>query len=223
MSERFRNQSGVTLVEIIVVIAIVVVLVVLAVPFYHHALDTSRRGGCVSNLHQLGQGLNLFANEHGGQFPGMGLDGAGPWDVQIQQYLTENSDKVFACPTDLAVRREHGALEKVRSYTYNPIACSYDERFVEYGANEQVGQGIRQASIVNPSQFPMLFEHHDPVNEKHRNTLGTYTWIVGLKYSAHGAGENSVYADGHVAYVPSPDSMPEFPQWTAEFASNLPR
>lgn len=153
----------------------------------------------------------------------MGLDGAGPWDVQIRAYMEDNTDKVFACPTDREIRRGHSSLQGMRSYTYNPIACSFDARFVDYGANPEIGAGIRQASIVSPSQFPLLFEHHDPVEEQHRNALGSYSWVVGLKYNAHGKGQNSVYADGHVAYLPSPDNLPEFPQWTAEYASNLAR
>src|SRR5438067_74085 len=63
------KRSGFTLVEILVVIGIIAILISLLLP----ALNNSRRKAnqlkCMSNLHQIGQALSLYATSNGGCLP----------------------------------------------------------------------------------------------------------------------------------------------------------
>ena len=63
------TQPGFTLIELLVVIAIIAILAALLMPSLRRALETGRAAGCASNLHQIGLGMRLYANDHNGSFP----------------------------------------------------------------------------------------------------------------------------------------------------------
>ena len=63
------TQPGFTLIELLVVIAIIAILAALLMPSLRRALETGRAATCASNLHQIGLGMRLYANDHDGAFP----------------------------------------------------------------------------------------------------------------------------------------------------------
>src|SRR5260370_4132277 len=66
---RTNKSKGFTLVELLVVIGIIALLISILLPSLSRARETANRVKCGSNLRQIGQGMQLYANENNGNFP----------------------------------------------------------------------------------------------------------------------------------------------------------
>jgi competence protein ComGC len=66
---REQRQTGFTLIEALVLIAVVCILLALVPYASPRKSAQARRVACTSNLKQVGLGLRLFANDHGGKLP----------------------------------------------------------------------------------------------------------------------------------------------------------
>ncbi len=114
---RQYNQSGsagvrgFSLIELLVVIGIIALLLSILLPTLTRAKQSATTVVCSSNLRQIGQALNLYANDNAGRLPqwsGIQLhpDGVGPpdapglgWTQQLQSaWDSEPTSDVFNCP-----------------------------------------------------------------------------------------------------------------------------
>ena len=116
-SSRARRASGraFTLIELLVVIALIAVLASLVVVASASVRTKGSTAKCISNLRNLGAGLQLYAADHGGCFPrsfhSAGANREPGWAASIASYVggTEASsmtewktvfNKFFRCPAD---------------------------------------------------------------------------------------------------------------------------
>jgi prepilin-type N-terminal cleavage/methylation domain-containing protein len=108
-----------TLIELLVVIAIISILAALLVPVLNRGKDSARSARCLSNLHQIGIGLQLYVTDNNNRLPAL-VD----WSIDlgtngpvINRVLRDQvgSSNVFWCPSD-----RQGIFEQTgSSYSWN--------------------------------------------------------------------------------------------------------
>ncbi len=105
-----RVERAFTLIELLVVIAIIAILASMLLPALSAAKQKAWKTSCVSNLHQLGLGMRMFADENNEFYPESGgtiswgaIDVSRPggsgklgWMEQIVSYT--GGTNVFTCP-----------------------------------------------------------------------------------------------------------------------------
>jgi prepilin-type N-terminal cleavage/methylation domain-containing protein len=64
-----RIKNAFTLIELLVVIAIIAILAAMLLPALAKAKETSKRGVCKSNMHQITMGIMMYASDNGEKYP----------------------------------------------------------------------------------------------------------------------------------------------------------
>ena len=214
---RRQPRSGFTLIELLVVIAIIAILAAILFPVFAQARDRARSAACLSNLRQLGNGLQLYVQAYdetfhkGANIVSNGENGFGPnakidgWDNWPWFYgpFVKNVG-VFDCPTspDGTAPLTETNWGNDGNYAYNYSGLTRDE-----------GSPARSlAEISEPAETFVFFDSGDT-----QVRAGTNNWPGLLeeldlnltcdanritKYSKEGAlrhagRANVTFADGH--------------------------
>jgi prepilin-type N-terminal cleavage/methylation domain-containing protein/prepilin-type processing-associated H-X9-DG protein len=106
-----KQKNGFTLVELLVVIGIISVLIAMLLPALNKAREAAKTVQCASNLHQIGMGMRMYANDnHNYLAPGIAAFAGfnySSWQYQLGKAMLGSEDgwenPVFECPsaTDL--------------------------------------------------------------------------------------------------------------------------
>lgn len=123
---RVRNNAF-TLIELLVVIAIIAILAAILFPVFAQARESARIASCLSNMQQIGLGINMYSQDYDEYIPlNRAVDAQyieGNWKDLIQPYI--KNLQIFQCPS-------------------NPAAHSYDE------------SGETPGNLTNPLYNPNL-------------------------------------------------------------------
>lgn len=107
-----RGKRAFTLIELLVVIAIIAILAAVLLPVLGQARERGYRAACMSNLHQQGLALTIYAGDNNGKFPDLRYApftltpgtayGNWPWDISTNFTDAMIADgctrPVFYCP-----------------------------------------------------------------------------------------------------------------------------
>ncbi len=216
-SIRYMRRAGFTLVELLVVIAIIAVLVAMLLPALSRARDSATRVACMSNLHQIGLGIVMYANDNRGLVPAWGYNGFGyaeysatgswydgtTWNAGTGLGLVYpryvNSFKVMYCP--IAPRAFYSA-----AYYWNPNPFSSPGGSPNLGYTYVAGVGLS-------SPFPDNgLAAYKRLREKERALVGDMIYLSASDYLTNHPpqdfgqsriapdGANFVYTDGTVRW-----------------------
>jgi prepilin-type N-terminal cleavage/methylation domain-containing protein/prepilin-type processing-associated H-X9-DG protein len=103
----FQRNKGFTLIELLVVIAIIAILAAILFPVFAQAREKARQISCLSNVKQIGLGLQMYTQDYDETMPAAfasvaPINGGGiatiPYDAQILPYI--KNDQIFKCPSD---------------------------------------------------------------------------------------------------------------------------
>ncbi len=109
----FRKCSltGFTLIELLVVISIILILVSFVVPQIGGAREKARKAKCLNNLRVMGSALLIYADDHGGSYPG-------DLSELYPDYIGDPN--VFDCPSTTAKPTVSSGTVTSADYVYRP-------------------------------------------------------------------------------------------------------
>ena len=208
-----RPFRAFTLIELLVVIAIIGILVSLLVPALSSAKAKARQAKCASNLHQIGLGLIMYADDLDGWLPETthGNPTNRSWIYTLAPYVG-NVDAIRICPADpkgLARQTNNASSYMMNEYT------SVDQ--VDPFGN--ILETFRNLSrLKKPSETITVFTCADTVSPSifadHTHSRNWKAWpevLVDISPDRHRAGgangdhtqgaANYLHADGHVTLI----------------------
>jgi prepilin-type N-terminal cleavage/methylation domain-containing protein len=122
------SPTAFTLLELLVVIAILAILAGLLLPLFSRGKESARATACLSNLHQIGIGLQMYVSDNQNRLPVMfdwsanqAANTNGPPINQTLAHEVGNTN-VFRCPSDRV-----GVFEATGcSYSWNVLLNGQD-------------------------------------------------------------------------------------------------
>jgi prepilin-type N-terminal cleavage/methylation domain-containing protein/prepilin-type processing-associated H-X9-DG protein len=209
IARRSRQCCGFTLIELLVVIAIIAILAAILFPVFAQAREKARQTTCLSNLRQVGLGLQMYTQDYDETLPppNEADDFANPkappnFLGSILPYT--KSAGIFACPssidastvygkaagcTQLSCTSLHGnAVVMGRPISVMPAPA--DTVYLDENRFRWNRSWLRPA-LVDPKHGRYQYWHWDQGPEK----IEQYN-------NVHNNGANLVFVDGHARYKP---------------------
>jgi prepilin-type N-terminal cleavage/methylation domain-containing protein/prepilin-type processing-associated H-X9-DG protein len=201
-----------TLIELLVVIAIIAILAAMLLPALSSAKQKAWTISCNSNLHQIGLGMRMFANDNNELYPESGTTiywgatdlaspaGSGKPSWMEQAVSCVGNTNVYNCPGNVQLS---ASLRGPFNY-FNGCNAAFVAAAGQYAA-------VKSTAILFPSAFvlsgdtagvsggALQFDPQDADKDDYvQNCIGgaadpsiTETWQI------HSKGQNVMFADGH--------------------------
>jgi prepilin-type N-terminal cleavage/methylation domain-containing protein len=203
-----RRKSAFTLIELLVVIAIIAILAAMLLPALASAKQRAWTIACNSNLHQIGLGMRMYADDNKEFYPESGstvywnttntTTGKLGWMQQVFSYV--GNTNVYHCPGNVQL-----PLPNQSAFNY------FNGARAAYIASDPVNphfDPVNGARILFPSAYVLSGDTIDngqyfragdcDKDDYSQNCVGGpangLNWV---DWQAHSKGQNILLADGH--------------------------
>jgi len=204
------TRCAFTLIELLVVIAIIAILAALLLPVLSAAKQRTWTARCQSNLHQIGLGMKMYADENGEYYPESGSkiswDATDPqtqkhgWMQQIFSYVQNTN--VYHCPGNAQLPAEN---QSAFNY-FNGVRAAFiaDSGFAP----------VRSPKIAFPDAYVLSGDTIDndqyfaaddcDKDDYSQNCVGgDDNGTPSVEWQAHSKGQNILFEEGHVKWYKS--------------------
>lgn len=194
--KRNCQNTGFSLMELIIVLLIVAILMALTIPVSNRIKEKYQATQCISNIRTLYSGIMAYGAEHQGKFPENTLPGSSTtksWYIPLRDYIPGESGRKVApyfCPANPA----DPTLGSGRHTNYAINAWLYEEQEVP--------------NLFPPSlRFPQLAKTKALLMDSYeKDAAPLETWYTqsgrrgGWTFAeaVHGNRVNIIFTDGHV-------------------------
>jgi prepilin-type N-terminal cleavage/methylation domain-containing protein len=203
-----KRRTGFTLIELLVVVAIIAVLIAMLLPALANAREQAKTVVCGSNLHQLGVGVLLYAQNSMDVVPfcdGNNLENweyNSPYLAAFQKYAGLEKRDIFYCPT--SIRAQNIEFYWVPNWVYTwrtQIGYMYVANRNGYatwwpGKEQMIVRLAQENSEYRDPSERLLFVDLN-MTDQYDNISGECSHMAGR---ATPRGSNHLYGDGHVRW-----------------------
>ncbi len=204
-----RKKSGFTLIEILVVIAIISILAAILFPVFARARENARRASCLSNLKQLGLGVQMYTQDYDERMPPAYQYNGAPgdttqlysWMALIMPYV--KSSQACVCPSwSNDSGYSEGSPDRnppipVSSYTaVFPVTGSVGRLLAEFVAPAETIFGLdrKQCTAIGTCDRFYWSGNYTTVMARMMNEAPANT-------GSHFDGNNVFFVDGHAKWL----------------------
>lgn len=205
-----RSNEAFTLVELLVVIAIIAILAAILLPALSAAKKRAWTAQCISNLHQIGLGMGIYADENNGFYPKSGgdipwnfvnaSDPANGWMQKIFPYTL--STNIYRCPSDALLPE---ANQSSFNYFNGVRAVNIDVGSLVAVNSKRIRFPAAYVLSGDAIDRDLYFDPQDSDKDDYsQNCVGNAKDpndpLPDVDWQAHGTGQNILFGDGHAQW-----------------------
>ena len=170
-ASKHTPASGFTLIELLVVIAIIAILAAILFPVFAQAREKARQTACLSNLKQIGLGLNMYVQDNDEAFPARRLwqsNRRGPLHAICMVQRNGRSE------LSALLLRPAAALRKERANSSLPVRLLRSAADFAADENNERRQSAFAAAFLRAEPLLFLQQFHVQIQSDRRDETGLH-------------------------------------------------
>jgi prepilin-type N-terminal cleavage/methylation domain-containing protein/prepilin-type processing-associated H-X9-DG protein len=174
-----RSRMGFTLTELLIVVAVIAVLAAILLPVFSQVREKARAAACMSNYHQIGLAIHIYATDYddhtppnGGSFSGIVAD--------CDPYT--HSTKIFVCPDDYDRVTEGRASSYRMASLYQglPLSCGWKDPYIPTQTAEPASTTLAYEAEQDFAQSPIVPTYRHNGGTQVMMFDGHVKWVKGI-------------------------------------------